>query len=175
MIFSTLHPKIQQHCITFSPVSFPRSHNLWRKLYDSSPIERRTDRDSSISTPRSIIIALNELTSKLVGWQASGNRCRRKPKPDDSCLIGRRETLRCSGSNNRLHNSVEWEICAVCLNGSEGFVPRGYRFAFAVIHRTGATRLLGKNRASRSWLTSPANDEHCSTISSTLFDAHWSK
>jgi len=44
---------------------------------------------------RTDIIAANELTSKLVDWQAAGNRCTRKPKPDDSCLIGQCETLRC--------------------------------------------------------------------------------
>lgn len=39
------------------------------------------------------MISASEITGKLVGWQALGNRCRRKLKPDDSCLIGRRETV----------------------------------------------------------------------------------
>lgn len=65
------------------------------------------------------IIAANELTSKLVDWQAAGNRCTRKPKPDDSCLIGQCETLRCMAATIDciiLSNEMHW------LNGSDALV-----------------------------------------------------
>ena len=131
------HSQRHPHTTPYYPI-------LERHFYKSSRIQRRYGVSITVTRTRharvaryvrgSIIIAASELTSKLVGWQASGNRCKRKLKPDDSCLIGRRETLGWPPPTIDCIIPFEWDM--PCFNGFEGFVPREYRARRRHSHRS---------------------------------------